>query len=110
MPPSPWTVSTITAADLSGPPPRLASSRSSHPKSGTGPSRAWSNGIGVAWVSGTPAPPRWNGLPVTDSAPSVMPWKALVKVITSVRPVTLRASFSAASTALAPPGPGNCTR
>ena len=31
-------------------------------------------------------------------------------MMTSVRPVTLRASFSAASTAFAPPGPGNCTR
>ena len=56
MPPSPWTVSTIAAAGLSGPPPRLSSSCSSHRKSGIGPPRAWSNGIGVAWVSGTPAP------------------------------------------------------
>ena len=56
VPPSPWTVSTIAAAGLSGPPPRLASSCSSHRKSGIEPPRAWSNGIGVAWVSGTPAP------------------------------------------------------
>ena len=38
-----------------------------------------------------------------------MPWKPLVKHATSVLPVTLRASFSAASTAIVPAGPGNCT-
>ena len=38
-----------------------------------------------------------------------MPWKPLVKHATSVLPVTLRASFSAASTAIVPAGPGNWT-
>jgi hypothetical protein len=47
-------------------------------------------------------------LPVTESDPSVMPWKALVKLTTCSRPVTLRASLSAASTALVPVGPGSC--
>ena len=68
------------------------------------------NGTGMACGNGTPAPSRWNLLLVTASAPSVMPWKAPVKVITSVRPVALRASLSAASTAFVPPGPGNCIR
>ena len=63
----------------------------------------------MACTSGMPAPPRFIELPVTDSAPSVMPWKALVKLTIDSRPVTLRASFSAASTALAPAGPGNIT-
>ncbi len=63
--------------------------------------------MGVACTSGMPAPPRFMELPVTDRAPSVMPWKALVKFTTDSRPVTLRASFNAASTALAPVGPGN---
>ena len=61
------------------------------------------------WVSGRPAPRRAKPLPVTASDPSVMPWKPLVKHATSVLPVTLRASFSAASTAIVPAGPGNCT-
>jgi hypothetical protein len=69
-----------------------------------------SNGIGVAWTSGMPAPPRFMELPVTDNAPNVMPWKALVKLMTASRPVTLRASLSAASTEFAPVGPGNWTR
>ena len=56
-----------------------------------------------------PAPPRFIELPVTDRAPRVMPWKPLVKFTTDSRPVTLRASFKAASTALAPPGPGKAT-
>jgi hypothetical protein len=47
---------------------------------------------------------------VAARAPSVMPWMAPVKLITSVRPVAFRASLSAASTAFAPPGPGDCTR
>ena len=38
-----------------------------------------------------------------------MPWKALVKATTVLRPVTLRAIFNAASTALVPVGPGNIT-
>jgi hypothetical protein len=45
--------------------------------------------------------------PVTASEPRLMPWKALVKPATFSRPVTLRASFSAASTELVPVGPGN---
>lgn len=65
--------------------------------------------MGVAWTSGTPAPARFIELPVTDSAPSVMPWKALVKLMIDSRPVALRASFSAASTELVPVGPGNWT-
>jgi hypothetical protein len=48
-------------------------------------------------------------LPVVASAPRVMPWKALVNDTTWVRPVTLRASLSAASTALVPVGPVNMT-
>lgn len=38
-----------------------------------------------------------------------MPWKALVKETMDSRPLTLRASFSADSTALVPVGPGNMT-
>lgn len=38
-----------------------------------------------------------------------MPWKALVNETTDSRPLTLRASFSADSTALVPVGPGNIT-
>ncbi len=38
-----------------------------------------------------------------------MPWKAFVNDTTGSRPLTLRASFSAASTALVPVGPGNIT-
>ncbi len=53
---------------------------------------------------------RLSALPVTESAPSVMPWNELVKWTIVVRPVTLRASFMAASTAFAPPGPGNMMR
>jgi len=67
-------------------------------------------GNGVPCESGTPAPPRLIALPVTASAPSVMPWNPFVKHTTSVRPVTFRASFSAASTAFVPAGPGNWTR
>ena len=61
------------------------------------------------FTSGTPAPRRLNALPVTDNEPRVMPWKALVKLTISSRPVTFRASLSALSTALVPVGPGNCT-
>ncbi len=61
----------------------------------------------VALLSGTPAPPRFMALPVTESDPSVMPWKPLVKPTTRSRPVTLRASLRAASTAFVPVGPGN---
>ena len=43
------------------------------------------------------------------SDPSVMPWKALVKLMIESRPVAFRASFSADSTALVPVGPGNIT-
>ncbi len=63
----------------------------------------------MALVSGTPAPWRFMELPVMASDPSVMPWKALVKLTTESRPVTLRASFSAASTEFVPVGPGNIT-
>ncbi len=56
-----------------------------------------------------PAPARLKALPVTASDPSDMPWKALVKETTDSRPLTLRASFSADSTALVPVGPGNIT-
>ena len=66
-------------------------------------------GIEVVFCSETPAPARLKPLPVTASAPRVMPWKALVKLTTRSRPVTLRASFKAASTALVPVGPGNCS-
>ncbi len=76
-------------------------------------STSWSpkpwNGIVSAIVSGTPAPRRFIELPVTASEPSVMPWNALVNETTRCRPVTLRASFSADSTALVPVGPGNCS-
>ena len=57
---------------------------------------------------GTPAPPRWCWLPVAATAPRVTPWKPLVKEMMLVRPLTLRASFMAASTALVPVGPVNC--
>lgn len=63
----------------------------------------------MAWCSGTPAPARLAAFPVTASEPSDIPWNALVKETTVCRPVTLRASFSAASTALVPVGPGNIT-
>lgn len=46
---------------------------------------------------------------MTASEPSDMPWKALVNDTMDSRPFTLRASFSAASTALVPVGPGNIT-
>ncbi|CAM5266760.1 hypothetical protein SANTM175S_03200 [Streptomyces antimycoticus] len=65
--------------------------------------------MGVPWTSGMPAPARLKALPVTASEPSDMPWKALVKDTMDSRPLTLRASFSAASTALVPVGPGNMT-
>jgi hypothetical protein len=65
--------------------------------------------MGMACASGTPAPDRLAAFPVTASAPSDMPWKALVKLSTVWRPVTLRASFNAASTAFAPVGQGNWT-
>ncbi len=61
----------------------------------------------MACTSGMPAPPRFIELPVTDSEPSVMPWKALVKLMIDSRPVILRTSFSADSTELVPVGPGN---
>lgn len=38
-----------------------------------------------------------------------MPWKAFVNDTIDSRPLTLRASFSADSTALVPVGPGNMT-
>ena len=63
----------------------------------------------MACTSGIPAPPRFIELPVTDSAPSVIPWNALVKLMIGSRPVIFRASFSADSTVFAPVGPGNCT-
>lgn len=44
---------------------------------------------------------------MTESAPSVMPWNALVKLMIASRPVILRASFNADSTELVPVGPGN---
>ncbi len=59
-------------------------------------------------LSATLAAPRWCWLPVAASAPMLQPWKPLVKLMTLLRPVTLRASFSAASTALVPVGPVNC--
>ncbi len=65
--------------------------------------------MGVPCTSGMPAPARLNALPVTASDPSDMPWKALVKDTIDSRPLTLRASFSADSTALVPVGPGNMT-
>ena len=40
--------------------------------------------------------------PVSDSAPSVLPWYAPVAASTSERPLRARTSFSAASTASAP--------
>jgi len=40
----------------------------------------------------------------------LQPWKPLVKLMMLLRPVTLRASFKAASTALVPVGPVNCMR
>ena len=46
-------------------------------------------------------------LPVADKAPIDIPWYAPEKAMTPVRPVTFRASFSAASTASAPVGPQN---
>ncbi|SKV50420.1 Uncharacterised protein [Mycobacteroides abscessus subsp. massiliense] len=68
-----------------------------------------SYGIGVECTSGTPAPARFMEFPVTASDPNVIPWKALVKLMTDSRPVMFRASLSAASTALVPVGPGNWT-
>ncbi len=65
--------------------------------------------MGVPCTSGMPAPARLNAFPVTASEPSDMPWKALVNDTIASRPFTLRASFSAASTALVPVGPGNMT-
>ncbi len=63
----------------------------------------------AALLSGTPAPPRFMEFPVTARAPRVMPWKPFVKETTVSRPVYLRASLRAASTALFPAGPGNWT-
>ena len=60
-----------------------------------------------AQLSGTPAPRRLKLLPVIASDPSVIPWKALVKLTIVSRPVTLRASLRAASTQFVPVGPGN---
>ncbi len=60
-------------------------------------------------MSGIPAPCRFIELPVTASEPRVIPWNALVKDSTCSRPLTLRASLSAASTELVPVGPGNIT-
>ena len=59
--------------------------------------------------SATPAARRKCWLPVAASAPIDTPWKPLVKLMMLVRPVTLRAIFIAASTALVPVGPVNCT-
>lgn len=44
---------------------------------------------------------------VMARAPRDMPWKQPIRANTLVRPVTLRASFRAASMALVPVGPGN---
>ena len=82
-----------------------ASCPSVSPPSGRLPS----NGIVTVCSSGTPAPARFDGFAVTASDPSVMPWNPFVNATTVRRPVTLRASFSAASTAFVPVGPGNCT-
>ena len=46
---------------------------------------------------------------VAARAPRLTPWKALVKATIELRPVTLRASLRAASTAFVPVGPVNCT-
>ena len=69
-----------------------------------------SYGMRQVCPSGTPAPARLAAFPVAASEPSDMPWKAPVKATTFWRPVTLRASLSAASTLLVPVGPGNWTR
>ena len=45
---------------------------------------------------------RFAGCPVTESAPSVRPWNEPSSVTNSVRPVALRAHFSAASIDSAP--------
>jgi hypothetical protein len=55
-----------------------------------------------------PAAPRSSGDEVAASEPSEAPWKPPRNATTSVRPVTFLASFSAASTARVPAGPGNC--
>ena len=108
MPPSPCTVSTITAAGLLRPEPWSSSSRSNQRKSGD---RAVEVVVERHRACRAPAGrrrrPRLKALPVTASEPSDMPWKALVKETIDSRPLTLRASFSAASTALVPVGPGN---
>jgi cystathionine beta-lyase/cystathionine gamma-synthase len=71
--------------------------------------RALYAGTTELFTSGTPAPRRLKPSPVTESEPSVMPWKAFVKLRMLSRPVSLRASLSALSTALVPVGPGNWT-
>jgi hypothetical protein len=73
------------------------------------PPGAVSNGSRCTFSSGTPAARRKASLPVSASDPRVMPWKPCVNATTSRRPVTRRASFRAASTALVPVGPMNCS-
>ena len=60
----------------------------------------------LAGTTGSRAP----AFPVQARAPRVIPWNPLVKAMTCSRPVILRASLSAASTALVPVGPVNITR
>ena len=106
-PPSAWIVSRITAAGRSASGrSRYAASAASESSPPDGPP---SNGSATVCSSGTPAPARFDGFDVTASDPSVMPWKPSRNATTVGRPVTLRASLSAASTAFVPVGPGNCT-
>ncbi len=111
-PPSAWTGSTRKAAggdmplDVSLYWARNCSRCSRPPPSSSAPSTepkgAWST-----CSRGTPEALRNTWLAVQASDPRVMPWKPWVKATTWRRPVTRRASFRAASTALVPVGPEN---
>ena len=108
-PPSPWTVSTITAA-TSPSSPSGREHRVEHVDAVSIAHLAVIRDRVAVCSRGTPADWRLLGLAVTASEPRVMPWKALVKATTVRRPVTLRASSSAAAAELMKVGPGNCTR
>ncbi len=59
------------------------------------------NGMPVLVTSG-PKPVLNSSEPLTDSEPTVRPWKAWSQYSTRDRPVAYRANFSAASTASVP--------
>ena len=84
-------------------PPRSAPRRSRRRRRGSGSPAGRAAGSRPA--SGTPAGVRTATLPVAASAAAVIPWYAPVKATRPERPVAVRASLIAASTASAPLGP-----